>query len=130
MRMKSESEEGDGGMMRLQKFLSGQGVCSRRQAEVLIAQGLVKVNGKTAEKGRKINPSEDAVSVKGRLVPAGAKAPLTLLMNKPKGCVCSRSATLFPALTSWSTLRICASGRNDDGGQVALASRLIGVPFR
>jgi 16S rRNA U516 pseudouridylate synthase RsuA-like enzyme len=48
--------------MRLQKFLSAAGVCSRRKGEEYIKSGRVAVNGRTvAELGTKIDPAEDLV---------------------------------------------------------------------
>ncbi len=52
---------------RLQKFLSRAGVASRRKAEELITAGKVKVNGKRAELGMKVGPS-DEVRVNGKVV--------------------------------------------------------------
>ena len=50
--------------LRIQKYLSGQGVCSRREAEDFIRRGLVVVNGKVVkEMGVKINPETDKVEL-------------------------------------------------------------------
>lgn len=78
-------------MMRLQKYLSAAGVCSRRRGEELISQGLVKVNGeRVTQPGTLINPESDRVEVDGRLV--RKSAPLVYIMiNKPKGYITSRS---------------------------------------
>lgn len=52
-------------LVRLQKYIADQGIASRRKAETLIADGLVRVNGKTVtEMGIKIDPEKDAVTVK------------------------------------------------------------------
>src|SRR5688572_5975075 len=51
--------------IRLQKFIAEAGVCSRRAAEALIAQGEVWVNGKAASLGQKITPGVDKVTVSG-----------------------------------------------------------------
>ena len=51
-------------MIRIQKYLSEQGIVSRRQAEKLIAEGLVAVNGKVVkEMGVQIDPAKDKVSI-------------------------------------------------------------------
>ena len=52
--------------IRLQKFLSECGVASRRKSEELIESGAVKVNGKTASIGDKVDPKCDAVTVHGK----------------------------------------------------------------
>ena len=50
--------------MRINKFISECGVCSRRKADELIEAGVVKLNGKTTyELGLKIDPNKDKVSV-------------------------------------------------------------------
>ena len=54
--------------IRLQKFMSECGVCSRRKAEELILEGKVKVNGKTANLGDKIHHFKDKVEVQGKLI--------------------------------------------------------------
>ena len=56
--------------IRLQKFMAESGVASRRKSEELIAAGKVKVNGKTACVGDKVNPKTDKVVVAGKM-PAG-----------------------------------------------------------
>ena len=72
---------------RLQKFLSRAGVTSRRQAESLILEGKVKVNGLVvAELGVKIDPDKDRVQVEGRRVGL-PPPPVTFMLHKPYGCV-------------------------------------------
>ncbi len=74
-------KEGDG-LIRLNKFIANSGVCSRREADELIASGVVKVNGEiVTELGYKIKP-EDRVHFGDRLI-RGEK-PVYILLNKPK----------------------------------------------
>lgn len=75
--------------VRIQKFLSSAGVCSRREAEELIRNGEVSVNSKTAELGQRIDPARDRVVVQGQRVQPQAAAPITLAMHKPRGYLCS-----------------------------------------
>ena len=56
------------GKVRLQKFLAESGVASRRKSEELIEQGKVKVNGRLAMIGDKINPKKDTVTVSGKKI--------------------------------------------------------------
>src|SRR5690554_6936789 len=74
-------------VMRVQKFLSGAGVCSRRAGEDLMLEGRVQVNGKVCrELGTKIDPSRDEVRVNGEVVNLVSKY-IYLLVNKPENCV-------------------------------------------
>jgi 23S rRNA pseudouridine2605 synthase len=76
--------------MRLQKFLSEQGVLSRRAAEEEIKKGKVKVNGVPATLGTKINPDTDIVEYQGRQI-GGAVRKVYLMLNKPVGYVTTMS---------------------------------------
>ena len=68
--------------VRLNKYVANSGVCSRREADVLIATGVVTVNGKVVvEMGYKVNPT-DVVSYGG--VPIKNEVKKYLLLNKPK----------------------------------------------
>lgn len=75
--------------VRVQKFLSEQGVCSRRKAEELIEEGRVKINGQLAELGAKIDPVYDKVTVGNRTIKPRTPKKIVLAMNKPRGVVCS-----------------------------------------
>lgn len=71
---------------RLQKFISACGAASRRQAEDLIRQGRVRLNGNIAVLGDTVTPETDTVEVDGVFL----KLPdghLTLMLNKPRGYV-------------------------------------------
>ena len=75
--------------MRLQKFLSGAGICSRRKGEEYIKFGWVKVNGKTVtELGVKVDPERDFVEVDSEAIELNT-ASITLALNKPRGYVSS-----------------------------------------
>ena len=73
--------------MRLNKFLSHAGVASRREADRLIAEGRVLVNGQAVlELGTQIDPERDRVRVDGRTIRNDSK-PVYVLLNKPAGYV-------------------------------------------
>ena len=75
--------------MRLQKFLSKAGICSRRKGEEYIKAGWVKVNGKiVTELGVKVDPERDAVEVDSDAIRSDS-APTYIALNKPKGYVSS-----------------------------------------
>lgn len=75
---------------RLQKLLSGRGVCSRRKAEELIQQGKVTVNGIVATLGESADPDVDIVLVDGAPLPTAA-APVYIMLHKPRGFVTTLS---------------------------------------
>lgn len=73
--------------VRLNKYLSEAGVCSRREADRLIEAGKVYVDGRRAETGIRILPGQD-VRVEGKQV--GGKEQMALLaFYKPRGVVCT-----------------------------------------
>ena len=72
--------------IRLQKHLSECGVASRRKAEELIEQGKVRVNGRPAVIGAKVDPKRDKVTVNGKtVVPQNTK--VYIMLHKPRGYV-------------------------------------------
>ena len=77
------------GEIRLNKYLSESGICSRREADRLIEAGKVLVDGNVAVMGMKILPGQRVVCDG---VPVGEKdRPVLLAVNKPRGIVCTTS---------------------------------------
>ncbi len=75
--------------MRLQKFLSSAGICSRRKGEEHIRAGDVTVNGQVVtELGTKVDPEADHVTFKGADVHL-VQSALYIALNKPRGYVTS-----------------------------------------
>ncbi|MGN0558927.1 MAG: pseudouridine synthase [Acutalibacteraceae bacterium] len=75
-------------LVRLQKMLADCGVASRRKSEQLIADGQVKVNGRTAQIGDKVDPYRDKVFVAGKRITAAAKKKYRYIMlHKPRGYI-------------------------------------------
>jgi 23S rRNA pseudouridine2605 synthase len=71
--------------IRLNKFLSNAGICSRREADVLINTGVVSINGViVTEMGYKVKPT-DVVQYDGQTITTGTKR--YVLLNKPKGYI-------------------------------------------
>ena len=76
-------------LTRINKYLSEIGFCSRREADKLIEQGRITINGEVPEMGTKIS-EEDEVRVNGELVPQPKKKKMVYLaFNKPAGIVCT-----------------------------------------
>jgi 23S rRNA pseudouridine2605 synthase len=72
----------DDGLLRLNKYIANSGICGRREADQLIAQGLVSVNGVViTELGHKVNRT-DRVVYQGRKI--NPEKPVYVLLNKPK----------------------------------------------
>jgi pseudouridine synthase len=75
-------------LVRLNKFLAHSGLCSRREADRLIAEGRIKVNGRVVDElGLKIDPARDRVEAGGRAVRGGDERPVYILLYKPAGRV-------------------------------------------
>ncbi|MEP6591052.1 MAG: pseudouridine synthase [Gemmatimonadota bacterium] len=71
--------------MRLQRFLARAGVASRRQAELLITEGKVRVDGKPAELGMSVDPRTARVTIGRRVIKLAERRWIAL--NKPMGVV-------------------------------------------
>ena len=74
-------------MIRLNKYLSEAGICSRREADRLIEAGRVTVDGVRAIPGMKV--SEEQKICVGKKVIQGAEQKVVLAVNKPAGIVCT-----------------------------------------
>jgi 23S rRNA pseudouridine2605 synthase len=105
---------------RLQKWLAGQGLGSRRHMESLIAAGRITVNGKVAEVGCKVS-GEERITIDGRTIrpPKNSEfRPKAILYHKPPGEICSRSdpqgrPTIFEHLPKLAQGRWIGVGRLD-----------------
>ena len=112
------------GEERLQKIIAAAGIASRRNAELLIEDGLVRVNGKVASLGDKADPAKDTIAVNGKLLrpttPEFKESQrVVLLVNKPKGVLCSHNDphhedTIYSILPRpWKNQRLFSAGRLD-----------------
>lgn len=80
---------------RLHKVIAASGLCSRREAELLISAGRVSVNGKKINKmGVKVTP-KDRVAVDGKDI-SEKSAPVTLALHKPAGVLTSKKDPFHP----------------------------------
>ena len=73
-------------LVRLQKVLSERGVASRRKAEELIAAGHVKVNGRIASVGDKVDDRRDVIHVRGKKLGAAPQS-VYIALHKPRGYI-------------------------------------------
>lgn len=74
--------------VRINKYLSEVGFCSRREADRLIGAGRVTINGEMAEMGTKIGP-DDVIMVDGKPIEGNKESFVYLAFNKPVGIVCT-----------------------------------------
>ena len=104
---------------RVQKVLADQGICSRREAERLIAAGKVKVNGHPITLGDKMDPDYDKVMIDGQTQRIVRKRQYTYIMlHKPRGYLTTRSddrgrKTVMDLVEGACTERIYPVGRLD-----------------
>ena len=109
--------------MRIQKYISQCGICSRRAAEKKILEGAVTVNGEPARIGQDVDPEKDRVEVDGAAARGVVSEKTTLAMNKPKGYLCSNSdpfdaKTVFGLLPPpFDKMKLFCCGRLDKNSQ-------------
>lgn len=77
----------DAGKVRLNKYLAEHGVCSRREADKLIEQGRVTVNGQPARMGDQVT-EQDSITVNGKRLPDRPQR-VVLAFYKPVGVTCT-----------------------------------------
>lgn len=81
------------GLIRLNKYLAQQGLASRREADRLIADGLISVNGKVVrEMGMKVDPEKDKINVSDQVLKRQEKL-VYIMLHKPMGYVTSVKRT-------------------------------------
>ena len=77
--------------VRINKYLSEIGYCSRRQADKLIQQGRIMVNSKEAVMGYKVQ-NDDVIHVDGEKIKHKKSKRIFIALNKPKGVVCTTNS--------------------------------------
>lgn len=114
---KSPAVQKDDGLIRLNRYISNAGICSRRKADELIAAGVVSVNGEVvSELGHKIDPANDQVRYNGELLKREKK--IYVLLNKPKDYITTTDdpqerRTVMQLVEKASRERIYPVGRLD-----------------
>lgn len=104
------------GTIRLNKFIANSGICSRREADVLIETGVISVNDKiVTELGYKISPG-DVIKYNGSLI--RRESPVYLLLNKPKDYITTMDdpggrKTVYELIANKCRERIYPVGRLD-----------------
>ncbi|MFN8863665.1 MAG: 23S rRNA pseudouridine(2604) synthase RluF [Flavobacteriales bacterium] len=104
---------------RLNKYISEQGICSRREADRYIEQGRVMINGRKARIGDQVSPG-DVVMVNGRTLDAMEAPPdVFLAFNKPVGITCTTEAGVKDNIVDYVNYseRVFPIGRLDKDSQ-------------
>ncbi|WP_316831348.1 pseudouridine synthase [Pedobacter aquatilis] len=107
----------DKGLIRLNRYISNAGICSRRKADELIAAGIITVNGEAVtELGHKVDPAKDLVRYNGELLKREKK--VYVLLNKPKDYITTTDdpqerRTVMQLVDKASRERIYPVGRLD-----------------
>ncbi|WP_326985070.1 pseudouridine synthase [Chryseobacterium sp. MYb264] len=102
--------------IRLNKFIANSGICSRREADELITQGLVEVNGKVVtEMGYQVQKTDKVVFDGQSITP---EKPVYVLLNKPKGYISTTKddkarKTVMDLVANASPYRVFPVGRLD-----------------
>jgi 23S rRNA pseudouridine2604 synthase len=79
--------------VRINKYLSEKGICSRREADKLIAQGRVEINGETALIGSKVSEG-DLVKLDNKIVSPEKEKRIYMALNKPVGITCTTDRSI------------------------------------
>ncbi len=74
--------------IRLNKFLSEAGVCSRREADRMIEEGRITVDGQKAEMGMRVRPEQE-IKVGKKVISMGREEEVLLAVYKPPGVICT-----------------------------------------
>ena len=97
---------GDRIAVRVQKYISQAGVASRRQAESMLAEGRIAINGERVTRpGVRVVPGSDTVSLDGRVVRPAPRR--WVVFHKPAGVLCTRTdphggRTVYDLLPAWA----------------------------
>lgn len=105
-------------MTRLNKYLSESGYCSRREADKLIEQGRITVNGKLPEMGMKVT-SEDQIFVDGKPIHNKQEERIYLAFHKPVGIECTTNTAVKNNIVDYINYpeRIFPIGRLDKASE-------------
>jgi 23S rRNA pseudouridine2604 synthase len=103
---------------RINKFLSESGYCSRREADKLLDEGRITINGVVPEMGTKVSV-DDEVRVDGKLVREKREKPIYLAFNKPVGIECTTNQSVRDNIVDYINFpkRIFPIGRLDKASE-------------
>ncbi|MBE7899928.1 pseudouridine synthase [Paenibacillus polymyxa] len=104
--------------MRINKYISETGFCSRRETNRLIAAGRITINGSVCEAGAEVEP-QDIVLIDGEAIPVDRSESVYLALNKPIGIVCTAAEQVEGNIIRYINYpsRIFAIGRLDKASE-------------
>jgi len=113
--------------MRIQKYCSEKGLCSRREAEDYIKRGYIKVNGKVVrEMGVQIDPEKDKIQISIPKKITATQGKITVLCYKPRGYTCTKSRdegpSVFSLFPEWTHLNSVGRLDKDSEGLLLLSN--------
>jgi len=117
MRSRKKPGSDDSGLIRLNRYISNAGICSRRKADELISAGVVSVNGEVvSELGHKVDPLKDVIRYNGETLKR--EKMVYVLLNKPKDYITTTDdpqerRTVMQLVEKASRERIYPIGRLD-----------------
>lgn len=99
--------------MRINRFISEKGVCSRREADKLIEQGRITINGQVAQIGSQVSPG-DEIKVDGKPIKK-KDVTIYIALNKPPGIICTTDTDIRDNIIDFMSypVRIFPIGRLD-----------------
>jgi 23S rRNA pseudouridine2604 synthase len=100
--------------IRINKYLSDKGLCSRREADRLVAQGRVRINGSAADIGTRVSRG-DVVELDSKIVSSELETRVYMAFNKPVGITCTTDRTVHGNIVDYINYpqRIFHVGRLD-----------------
>lgn len=112
-------------IIRIEKYLSEQGIMSRREAKRFLESGDIKINGKVPQPGDKINPSKDTITY-SKKVDSVMKDKITVLVYKPRGVLSSKDTgagkNIFDVFTQFKDLNTVGRLDKESEGLILLSN--------
>jgi 23S rRNA pseudouridine2604 synthase len=105
-------------LTRINKYLSESGFCSRREADKLLEEGRITINGIVPEMGTKVSV-DDEIRVDGKLIREKREKPIYLAFNKPVGIECTTNQNVRDNIVDYINYpkRIFPIGRLDKASE-------------
>jgi 23S rRNA pseudouridine2604 synthase len=112
-------------LIRIEKYLSEQGIMSRREAKKYLLEKLISVNGKIASPGDKIDPKKDKLSYK-KEIQKNIEEKITIAVYKPRGVISSkdkdRGKNIFDVFPQFKKLNTVGRLDKESEGLILLSN--------